>query len=149
MKLSLTKFQLLTPSIKLRSFFFHLSLMAELGKLQFPFQLLTAICYLCFSIFVFNAWFTFSSRQNETRWEQEREGYIPLVFHTLDLFSSRLEALGDMLVNQSLVKGNENVLNVLPCYRRFSYKSVNIYIRVYFVSFTSYQKYRRVLEMRM
>ncbi len=40
--------------------------------------------------------------------------YIRLIFHTLDLFSSRLEDLGDMLVNQSRVKDNKNVLNVLP-----------------------------------
>ncbi len=37
---------------------------------------------------------------------------LRLVFHTLDLFSSHLEALGDILVNQSQVKENENVLNV-------------------------------------
>ncbi len=65
------------------------------------------------------AWFTFSLRQHETRREPECEGYICLVFHTLDLFSSCLEALGDMLVNQSQVKGNENVSNVLPRYRRY------------------------------
>ncbi len=33
-----------------------------------------------------HASFTFSSRQHETRWEQEYEGYIHLVFHTLNLF---------------------------------------------------------------
>ncbi len=95
------------------------------------------------------AWFTFSSRQHETGREQECEEYIRLIFHTLYLFSSRLEALGDMLVNQSRVKGNENVSKVLLRYRRFSHESVNIYIRVYFVSFTSRQKSRRVPEMRM
>ncbi len=56
--------------------------------------------------------------------------------HTLNLFSSRLEALRDMLVNQSRVEGNENVSNALPCYQRFSHKSVNVYICVYFISFT-------------
>ncbi len=96
-----------------------------------------------------NAWFTFLLRQQVTRREQEREGYICFVFHTLDLFSSHLEALEDMSVNQSRVKRNENVSNVLPCYRWFSHESVNVYIRVYFVSFTSRQKSRRVPEMRM
>ncbi len=60
------------------------------------------------------AWFTFLSRQQETRWERDCEGYLRLVFHTLKQFSSHLEALGDMLVNQSQVKRNENVSNVLP-----------------------------------
>ncbi len=62
----------------------------------------------------------------ETRQERECEGYIRLVFHTLDLFSSCLEALGDMSVNQSRVKENENVSNVLPHYRWFSHASVNV-----------------------
>ncbi len=35
------------------------------------------------------------------------------------LVSSCLKALGDVLVNQSRVKGNENVSNVLPRYRRY------------------------------
>ncbi len=60
----------------------------------------------------FNAWFTFSLRQHETR--RECEGYIHLVFLTLDLFSSRLEALRDMSVNQFRVKGNENI-STLSC----------------------------------
>ncbi len=47
------------------------------------------------------AWFTFSLRQHKTRQEQECEGYTRLIFHFLNLFSSGLEALGDMLVNQS------------------------------------------------
>ncbi len=68
-----------------------------------------------------HARFTFSSWQHETRWKWECKWYICLVFHTLDLFSSRLEALGDMLVNQSRVKGND-VSNVLPNYRRFSHE---------------------------
>ncbi len=41
-----------------------------------------------------NAWFTFSLRQHKTRWEQECEGYICLVFHTLDLFLSHPETIG-------------------------------------------------------
>ncbi len=40
-----------------------------------------------------NAWFTFSSWQYDTRREREWEWCIRLVFHTLDLFSSRLGAL--------------------------------------------------------
>ncbi len=71
----------------------------------------------------FNARFTFSLRQHETRREWEFEWYIRLVFHTLDLFSSCPEALGDMSVNQSRVKGNEDISNVLPCYRQFSHES--------------------------
>ncbi len=62
----------------------------------------------------FNASFTFSLRQHETRWKREYEGYIRLIFHTLDLLSCRLEALKDMSVNQSRVKGNENVSNISP-----------------------------------
>ncbi len=58
---------------------------------------------------VFYAWFTFSSRQHETIQERECEGYICLVFHTLDLFSSHLEALRDMSVNYSPVKGNKSM----------------------------------------
>ncbi len=71
------------------------------------------------------------------------------IIYTLDLFSSRLKALGDISVNQSRVKGNENVLNALPCCRRFLHESVNVYICAYFVSFTSCQKSRRVPETRM
>ncbi len=41
-----------------------------------------------------NAWFTFSLRQHETRQEWWCEGYIRFIFHALDLFSSRLVALG-------------------------------------------------------
>ncbi len=89
------------------------------------------------------------SHRDSTRQEQECEGYIHLVFHTIVLFLPRLEALGDMSVNQSRVKGNENVSNVLPCYRRFSHRSVNVYIRTYFISFTSRQKSQRILETRM
>ncbi len=48
-----------------------------------------------------NAWFTFSLGQHETRREREYEVFIRLVFHTLDLFSSCIDDLGDMLVNQS------------------------------------------------
>ncbi len=95
---------------------------------------------------LFDAGFTFSLRQHETRQEQECEGYIHLVFLTLDMFSSCLEALGDMLVNQSRVKGNKNVL---PHYWQFSHESVNVYICAYFVSFTSRQKSWRVPETRM
>ncbi len=43
------------------------------------------------------------------RWERECEGYIRLVYYILDLFVCRLEALGKMSVNQSRVKGHENV----------------------------------------
>ncbi len=63
--------------------------------------------------------------------ENESVKGICLVFHTLDLLSSCLEALGDMLVNQSRVKGNKNVM---PRYRQFSHESVNVYTRAYFVS---------------
>ncbi len=87
-------------------------------------------------------WFTFSPRQYETRRKREYEGYIRLIFYILDLFSACLEALVDMRVKKSRVKGNENISNVLPCYRRFSHKSVNVYICAYFVSFTSCQKSR-------
>ncbi len=66
-----------------------------------------------------NAWFTFSLRQHEMRWEQECEGYIHPVCHFFDQFLSRLEALGNMSVNQSRVKGNKNVSNVSPRYRRY------------------------------
>ncbi len=51
-----------------------------------------------------------------TRCEREDEGYVHLVCQILDLFLSHLEALGNMLVNQSRVKGKENVS---PCYRRY------------------------------
>ncbi len=57
--------------------------------------------------------------------KRECKGYIRLIFHTLDLFSPHLEALGDMLVNHSRVKGNKNVSNGLPRYRWFSHESVN------------------------
>ncbi len=63
-----------------------------------------------------NAWFTFSLRQHETRQEWECEGYIRLVCHIFDLFLPCLEALGNILVNQSQIKGNENVS---PRYRRY------------------------------
>ncbi len=53
------------------------------------------------------------------RRESECEGYICLVCHILDLFLSHLEALGNMSVNQSRVKGNENVSNVSPRYQRY------------------------------
>ncbi len=96
-----------------------------------------AYYYTAKSLAYYYAWFTFSSRQHEIRREQQCEGYIRLVFHTFDLFSSCLEAPRDVSVNQSRVKGNENVSNVLPHYRQFSHESVNVYIRVYFVSFTS------------
>ncbi len=52
--------------------------------------------------------FTFSSRQQETRWEL-CEGYINLVRHVFDLFLSYLKALGKISVIQSRVEGNENV----------------------------------------
>ncbi len=55
----------------------------------------------------FNAWFTFSLKQYETRQEREYEEYIRLICHVLDLFLSRLEALGIMSVHQSQVKGND------------------------------------------
>ncbi len=90
-----------------------------------------------------------SRRDSMMRRERECEGYIRLVCHILNLFLSHLKALGNMSVNQSRVKGNKNVSNVLPCYRRFSHKSMNVYIRAYFVSFTSRQKSRRVPETRM
>ncbi len=41
----------------------------------------------------YNAWFTFSWRQHKTWWDRECDGYIYLVFHTLDLFSARLKAI--------------------------------------------------------
>ncbi len=88
---------------------------------------------VCLYANTYNAWFTFSWRQHETRQERECEGYIRLLFHTLDLFSSHLESLRDMSINQSRVKGNKNAPNVLPLYRRFSQESVNVYIHAYFV----------------
>ncbi len=72
--------------------------------------------------FQINAWFTFLSRQHKTKWEWECEGCICLIFHTFDLLLSRLEALGDMSVNQSRVKGNEYVSNILPHYRWYSHE---------------------------
>ncbi len=48
-------------------------------------------------------------RWDSTRRERECEGYIRLVYHVLNMFLAHLEALGKMLVNQSRVKGNENV----------------------------------------
>ncbi len=54
-----------------------------------------------------NAWFTFSLRQHEMRWEQDCEGYIRLVCHILDLFLSRLEAHRNMPVNHTRVKGRK------------------------------------------
>ncbi len=42
--------------------------------------------------------------------------YVCLVCNVHDLFLSHLEVLGNMSVNQSRVKGNENVS---PCYRRY------------------------------
>ncbi len=96
-----------------------------------------------------NVWFTFSLREHETRRKRECEGYIYLIFRILDMFLSHLEALGDMLVNQYPVKGNENVSNVFPRYRRFTQESVNVYIRACFVSFTSLQKSRHVPETRV
>ncbi len=63
--------------------------------------------------------------------------HLPIFLTTIDLFLSRLEAFGDMSVNQSRAKGNENISNVLPRYRGFSHENVNVYIRAYFVSFTS------------
>ncbi len=53
----------------------------------------------------------------ETRRERECEGYIRPIFHTLDQFSSRLEALGNMSVNQSQVKGNESVSTLSHSFR--------------------------------
>ncbi len=44
------------------------------------------------------------------------EGYICLVCYILDLFVSHLQTLGNTLVYQSQVKGNENVS---PRYRRY------------------------------
>ncbi len=66
------------------------------------------------SYMAFYAWFTFLSRQRKTRTRVLR--YICLVCHVLDLFSFCLEALGNMMVNQSRVKGNENVS---PRYRKY------------------------------
>ncbi len=54
-----------------------------------------------------------------------------------------------MSVNQSRVKGNKNVWKVLLRYWRFSHESANVYIRAYFVSFTSHQKSRRVSKMKL
>ncbi len=71
-----------------------------------------------------------------------------LVFYTLDLFSYCLEVLGDMSVNQSRVKGNKSVSNVLSRYRRFLHESVSVYTRAYFVSFTSPQKSQRLPDFR-
>ncbi len=45
------------------------------------------------------------SCRDRTRWEWEYEGYICHVCHILDLFLSPLEPLGNILVNQSRVKG--------------------------------------------
>ncbi len=70
-------------------------------------------------------------------------------FISSSTLSTCLEALGDKSVNQSQVKGNKNVWNILPCYRRFSHGSVNFYIRAYFVSFTSHQKSQQVPKTRM
>ncbi len=50
-----------------------------------------------------------SRRDSMRQYKNESDGCIRLIFHTLDLFSSRLKALGDMLVNHSPVKGNKNV----------------------------------------
>ncbi len=86
-----------------------------------------------YSYNIHNAWFTFLSRQHETRLERECDGYIRVVFLTLDLFSSHLKALRDVSINQFQVKGNKNVSNVLSCYRWFSHESVNVYICAYFV----------------
>ncbi len=61
-----------------------------------------------------NAWFTFSLRQHKTRQKRECKGCIRLVYHVLNMFLSHLKALGKMSVNQSLVKGNENVLTLSP-----------------------------------
>ncbi len=68
------------------------------------------------SSLLYFAWFTFSSRQQEMIRERECEEYIRLVCHILNLLLSHLEALWNMSVNQSRVKGNENVL---PRYRRY------------------------------
>ncbi len=61
-------------------------------------------------------WFTFSLRQHEMRRERECEVYFCLVCHILNLLLSHLEALRNMLVNQSRVKWNKNVSS---CYRRY------------------------------
>ncbi len=84
--------------------------------------------------------------QDNTRWERECEGYIRLVCHNLGLFLSCFEALENMLVNQSRVKGNENVSNVSPHYQRylitFSFSSsalyrLSLYWENFFVTFES------------
>ncbi len=49
------------------------------------------------------------SHWDNMRREREGEGYICHVCHVLDQFLSCLDALKNMLVNQSRVKGNENV----------------------------------------
>ncbi len=53
--------------------------------------------------------FTLSSRLHEARQERECDGYICLVCHILDLFLSRLEALWNMSVNCTRVKGHESL----------------------------------------
>ncbi len=83
------------------------------------------------------------SRRDSTRQDENESVKGTFVSSSILSTCSHLEALGDMSVNQSQVKGNENVSNVLPRYRRFSHENVNAYIRVYFVSCTSRQKSRR------
>ncbi len=62
-----------------------------------------------------------SMRWDEMRWERECEGYICLVCHILNLFLSRLEPFGNISVNQSWIKGNENVSNVSHWYQSRHY----------------------------
>ncbi len=60
-----------------------------------------------------SAWFTFSSRQHEVRQERECEDYIRLVCLILNLFLSRLEALGNMSVNRIRVNGHKCLASLL------------------------------------
>ncbi len=56
---------------------------------------------------------TLSSRQYEMRRERECEGYIHLISHTLNLFSSHLIALIKISVNRTRVKGHECLNSLL------------------------------------
>ncbi len=67
-----------------------------------------------YSVFAYSwlfsdAWFIFSSRQHEVRQWWGCKTYICLVCRILNLFLAHLVALENMSVNQSRVKGNENV----------------------------------------
>ncbi len=64
-------------------------------------------------------------------------------YHILDLFLFHLEVLGNMLVNQSRVKGNENVLIVSPHYQRYCDYILIQFLNIdYGLKFS--EKYRRM-----